>query len=35
MTQQRLPTWALLAMWIATLVGAWFLTFEVYHRWRT
>jgi hypothetical protein len=27
-----LPTWALAAMWAATLVGAYFLTMEVYRR---
>lgn len=28
----RLPGWALLPMWAATLIGAWFLTVEVLRR---
>lgn len=28
----NLPSWALLAMWAATLVGAFFLTIEVKRR---
>ena len=27
-----LPTWALMAMWVATLTGAYFLTKEVLRR---
>lgn len=32
MSNGELPDWALLAMWTATLVGAWFLTGEVWTR---
>jgi len=28
----RIPTWALLAMWASTLVGAYFLTIQVARR---
>lgn len=30
----RLPDWALLAMWISTLTGAYFLTREINARFR-
>ena len=32
MNNNQLPGWALLSMWAATLVGAWFLTQEVIKR---
>lgn len=32
MSNEQLPTWALIAMWAVTLVGAYFLSLEMARR---